>query len=251
MSVLVEPIVRPCPETEGDDSDAERTREWLVTNGLGGYASGTVCGVPTRRYHGLLIAALPTPLGRMMMLNQLQRAPRPADGSFAPIGVEALVGRPIPDVERPRYQVPPRGRAASLAVRGRRSHPGEAAAPAPPPEHGLRHLPTHRGGRCGRAPSVRSVPSSSSCGHSCISARTTRLVSLPHRRSVPFHGLGRPLRDLERQRHPAVAGDPGRPRPGLHPRRRAVRPRSSIRSRPSAATSQRATSGARGSSTSS
>jgi glycogen debranching enzyme len=31
-------------------------REWLVTNGLGGYASGTIAGVPTRRYHGLLIA---------------------------------------------------------------------------------------------------------------------------------------------------------------------------------------------------
>ena len=30
------------------------TREWLVTNGLGGYASGTVAGVATRRYHGLL-----------------------------------------------------------------------------------------------------------------------------------------------------------------------------------------------------
>ena len=98
MSVLVEPIVRPCPETEGDDSDAERTREWLVSNGLGGYASGTVCGVPTRRYHGLLVAALPTPLGRMMMLDRLNERLGLPDGSFAPIGVEALVGRPIPDV---------------------------------------------------------------------------------------------------------------------------------------------------------
>ena len=50
------------------------TREWLVTNGLGGYASGTVAGVTTRRYHGLLIAALPAPLGRMMMLNHLSSA---------------------------------------------------------------------------------------------------------------------------------------------------------------------------------
>ena len=39
-------------------------REWLVTNGLGGYASGTIAGVTTRRYHGLLIAALPAPLGQ-------------------------------------------------------------------------------------------------------------------------------------------------------------------------------------------
>src|SRR5437763_10735150 len=43
------------------------SREWLVTNGLGGYASGTVSGAITRRYHGLLIAALPAPHGRMVM----------------------------------------------------------------------------------------------------------------------------------------------------------------------------------------
>ena len=43
-------------------------REWLVTNGLGGYASGTVSGAATRRYHGLLVAALPAPLGRVLLL---------------------------------------------------------------------------------------------------------------------------------------------------------------------------------------
>ena len=41
----------------GDLAAVER-REWLVTNGLGGYASGTVAGLLTRRYHGLLVAAL-------------------------------------------------------------------------------------------------------------------------------------------------------------------------------------------------
>ncbi|MBJ6728015.1 amylo-alpha-1,6-glucosidase [Geomesophilobacter sediminis] len=46
-------------------------REWLVTNGLGGYASGTLNGVPTRRYHGLLIAAFPPPVGRFMTFNRL------------------------------------------------------------------------------------------------------------------------------------------------------------------------------------
>ena len=46
--------------------------EWLVTNGLGGYASGTVGGSLRRRYHGLLIAALPPPLGRTVLLTQLQ-----------------------------------------------------------------------------------------------------------------------------------------------------------------------------------
>jgi predicted glycogen debranching enzyme len=54
-----------------DAPDPERLLrlEWLVANGIGGYASGTVAGVCTRRYHGLLIAALPVPFGRMVMFN--------------------------------------------------------------------------------------------------------------------------------------------------------------------------------------
>jgi predicted glycogen debranching enzyme len=53
--------------------DAERllTQEWLLTNGLGGYASGTIAGTLTRRYHGLLVAALPAPWGRVVMLSQI------------------------------------------------------------------------------------------------------------------------------------------------------------------------------------
>jgi predicted glycogen debranching enzyme len=46
-------------------------REWLVTNGLGGYAAGTLAGVVTRRYHGILIAALPAPFGRLVMVSQM------------------------------------------------------------------------------------------------------------------------------------------------------------------------------------
>jgi predicted glycogen debranching enzyme len=46
-------------------------REWLVTNGIGGYASGTVSGALTRRYHGLLFAALQPPLGRTLLLTKL------------------------------------------------------------------------------------------------------------------------------------------------------------------------------------
>jgi len=48
------------------------SREWLVTNGLGGYASGTLSGANTRRYHGLLIAALTPPTGRMNMLSKVE-----------------------------------------------------------------------------------------------------------------------------------------------------------------------------------
>ncbi len=54
----------------GDLSSAE-SREWLVTNGIGGYASGTVAGMLTRRYHGLLVAALQPPLGRTLLLAKL------------------------------------------------------------------------------------------------------------------------------------------------------------------------------------
>ena len=45
--------------------------EWIITNGLGGYASGTVGGFNTRRFHGWLIAALPAPRGRTTMANNL------------------------------------------------------------------------------------------------------------------------------------------------------------------------------------
>jgi predicted glycogen debranching enzyme len=64
------------------------SKEWLVTNGLGGYASGTVCGVPTRRFHGLLVAALPAPLGRMMMLNDVAEEVSLPDGSCHRLGGE-------------------------------------------------------------------------------------------------------------------------------------------------------------------
>lgn len=46
-------------------------REWLVTNGIGGYASGTVAGLLSRSYHGLLVAALQPPLGRTLLLTKL------------------------------------------------------------------------------------------------------------------------------------------------------------------------------------
>jgi predicted glycogen debranching enzyme len=63
-------------------------REWLVTNGLGGYASGTVAGVVTRRYHGLLVASLPAPLGRKVMLNHLLERVRLPDRRVVWLGDE-------------------------------------------------------------------------------------------------------------------------------------------------------------------
>src|SRR5207248_10041713 len=68
------------------------TREWLVTNGLGGYATGTIGGAVTRRYQGLLIAALPAPLGRQMMLNHLSELLRLPDGTTVLFGGEETEG---------------------------------------------------------------------------------------------------------------------------------------------------------------
>jgi predicted glycogen debranching enzyme len=54
------------------DFDAAASREWVETNGIGGYASSTVAGAHTRRYHGLLVAATRPPLGRMVLLSKYE-----------------------------------------------------------------------------------------------------------------------------------------------------------------------------------
>ncbi|HUG90138.1 MAG TPA: amylo-alpha-1,6-glucosidase [Planctomycetaceae bacterium] len=75
-------IVRRVEHDTQDGLDHQQllTREWLVTNGLGGYASGTIAGVATRRYHGLLVAALPAPFGRRVLFSHLSERLRLADG---------------------------------------------------------------------------------------------------------------------------------------------------------------------------
>ena len=73
MSVLAE--VQMGREVCGDLDIAE-SREWLVTNGLGGFASGTVAGTATRRYHGLLVAALQPPVKRTLLVNGLDETVR-------------------------------------------------------------------------------------------------------------------------------------------------------------------------------
>jgi predicted glycogen debranching enzyme len=67
--------------------------EWLVTNGLGGYASGTLAGVASRRYHSLLVAALPAPLGRQVMFNHLSELIRLPSGQTFLFGGEERPGR--------------------------------------------------------------------------------------------------------------------------------------------------------------
>ncbi|MDY6781123.1 MAG: amylo-alpha-1,6-glucosidase [Cyanobacteriota bacterium] len=79
-----------------------RSREWLVTNGIGGYGSGTIAGVQTRCYHGLLFAALKPPLGRTLLLASLDEMVRyeqkdyplyshaRTDGTIAPHGYQEI-----------------------------------------------------------------------------------------------------------------------------------------------------------------
>jgi predicted glycogen debranching enzyme len=78
----------PASATTANKADLLLTREWLVTHGLGGYASGTIAGVATRRYHSLLIAALPAPLGRRVMLNHLSELIRLPNGKTYLFGSE-------------------------------------------------------------------------------------------------------------------------------------------------------------------
>ncbi len=84
------------------DFDAASRREWLVTNGLGGWASGTVSGANTRRYHGLFVPALQPPLGRTVLVNKFDEwaqigglhfslsANEFSDGGIAPKGYRQL-----------------------------------------------------------------------------------------------------------------------------------------------------------------
>ena len=80
MSLLAE--VQFGREICGELEIAE-AREWLVTNGLGGYASGTVAGTTTRRYHGLLVAALQPPVKRTVLVNALDETVRYRGTSFS------------------------------------------------------------------------------------------------------------------------------------------------------------------------
>jgi len=64
------------------DLTAAESREWLVTNGIGGYASGTVAGSQTRRYHGLLVAALQPPVGRTQLVSAIDEVVHYAGTDF-------------------------------------------------------------------------------------------------------------------------------------------------------------------------
>jgi predicted glycogen debranching enzyme len=89
---MIESIVRRVPLAPGAGPEQIVEREWLVTNGLGGYSSGTLAGVITRKYHGVLVAALPNPLGRTVMLNHLVERLTLPDGTTVTLSGEERPG---------------------------------------------------------------------------------------------------------------------------------------------------------------
>lgn len=66
--------------------DVSSRREWLLTNGLGGFAMGTACGINTRRYHGHLVAATHPPTERTVLLAQIDAT---VQGEGNPIGISS------------------------------------------------------------------------------------------------------------------------------------------------------------------
>ena len=74
-------------------------REWLVTNGLGGYASGSLSGGCTRRYHGALVAALPAPLGRTVFVPFIDERVIVRRGTVRLSAIETATETCLPDSE--------------------------------------------------------------------------------------------------------------------------------------------------------
>src|SRR6202034_1005728 len=71
------------PRSDFVDLESALAREWLVTNGLGGFAWGTVAQANTRRYHGLLVAALAPPAERTLMGAKLDAKANYRESPFA------------------------------------------------------------------------------------------------------------------------------------------------------------------------
>jgi len=86
-------------ETYGE-LEPHLTQEWLLTNGMGSFASGTVVGCNTRRYHGLLCAATVPPVGRMMMLNRVAETVTPVDSSPIDLSVNVFEAGIMPRGDR-------------------------------------------------------------------------------------------------------------------------------------------------------
>jgi len=93
VNIIVEILSRICPYEEesmirfrrdkAGHLPAVQRREWLITNGIGGFGMGTIAGTLTRRYHGLLIAALEPPLGRTLLLAKFDETVVYGDAAYS------------------------------------------------------------------------------------------------------------------------------------------------------------------------
>src|SRR5579859_5594193 len=84
------PILALDPATLAD-LDADLEREWLVTNGRGGYALGSICGATTRSYSGLLVAAVRPPVDRAVLVTKVDETVT-LDGREYPLGTNEYAG---------------------------------------------------------------------------------------------------------------------------------------------------------------
>lgn len=73
------------------DLNLNLSREWLETNGLGGFACSSIVGANTRRYHGLLVAATKPPVGRQVLLSKLEET-LTVDGKIVELSTNEYVG---------------------------------------------------------------------------------------------------------------------------------------------------------------
>ena len=194
---LAMPLTRVLPKRALSDPEADPhlNEEWLVTNGLGGYASGTVSGAITRRYHGLLIAALPNPLGRMMMLNGLSERFGLPDRRVVYTGAEELAGvAPESTLAASEFRL-----EAGLPV-WRYDIDGLTSRKAlcMPYRQNTVHVDVSSLGRRRHACVSACVPAIHFRGHD--DARQRRRQS-----EVRAHGVRRPVRDLVQTRFPDAA----------------------------------------------
>src|SRR4051794_29202504 len=90
MTALVRSLKFPVDETNGGDDPL--LREWLVPKGAGGDAPGAIGGGSPPRHHGPVIAAMPPPLGRTMMLNRLADRVCTSNEKSRPLGLEDRAG---------------------------------------------------------------------------------------------------------------------------------------------------------------
>ena len=94
-------MILSVPRDRLQDRNALLSKEWLITNGLGGYASETLLCAPTRRYHGMFVPDLPSPWGRTVMIPRLDETVMVDGKALLLSGVEFEDGRlqsDLPDV---------------------------------------------------------------------------------------------------------------------------------------------------------